>query len=136
MYTLEQLNARLAGSWSGVLGMTFTAIGDKNLSGRLPLRVDHMASNGYLHAGALITFADTICGFGCITFLPEGALNFTTVELKSNFLGTAHEGILLCDGVMQHGGRTTQVWDATVRSEATGKTLALFRCTQMILYPR
>jgi 1,4-dihydroxy-2-naphthoyl-CoA hydrolase len=136
LYTLEQLNARLAGSWSGVLGMTFTAIGDKSLSGRLPLRIDHMASNGYLHAGALITFADTICGFGCITFLPEGGLNFTTVELKSNFLGTAHEGVLLCDGVMQHGGRTTQVWDATVRNEATGKTLALFRCTQMILYPR
>jgi uncharacterized protein (TIGR00369 family) len=135
-YTLEQLNARIAGSWSGVLGMTFTAIGDKSLSGRLALRGEHLASNGYLHAGAVVTFADTLCGFGCIVFLPEGAQSFTTIELKSNFLGTALEGVLIGTSVMVHGGRSTQVWDAAIKREETGQTLALFRCTQMILYPR
>ncbi len=136
VYTVEMLNDRMRESWSAVLGMTFTQIGDKSLTGRLVLRQDHLASNGFLHAGAVVTFADTICGFGCITFMPEGAQGFTTIELKSNFLGTALEGALICTGVMVHGGRTTQVWDATVQREETGQTLALFRCTQMILYPR
>jgi 1,4-dihydroxy-2-naphthoyl-CoA hydrolase len=35
-----------------------------------------------------------------------------------------------------HGGRTTQIWDAEATRAETGKTVALFRCTQMVLYPR
>lgn len=134
--TVEALNARLLGAWPGVLGMSFTAIGDKRISGRVEVRPDHHAPNGYLHAGAIVTFADTICGFGCIVFMPAGASGFTTVELKTNFLGTALDGALTCEGFMIHGGRSTQVWDATVIREGSGQTVALFRCTQMILYPR
>jgi 1,4-dihydroxy-2-naphthoyl-CoA hydrolase len=65
--------------------------------------------------------------------LPAGATGFTTIELKTNFLGTALAGTLLCEAKRVHGGRTTQVWDATVTDES-GKTLALFRCTQLLLY--
>jgi 1,4-dihydroxy-2-naphthoyl-CoA hydrolase len=90
-----------------------------------------MAPNGYLHAGSVVTLADTCCGYGCISSLPEGAQNFTTVELKSNHLGTARDGVIECTAVAVHMGRTTQVWDATVTHN--GKTIALFRCTQMIL---
>jgi uncharacterized protein (TIGR00369 family) len=91
-----------------------------------------LAPNGYLHAGAIVALADTACGYGCFAFLPEGGTGFTTIELKTNFLGTAREGTLECEALRVHGGRTTQVWDATVRREA--KTIALFRCTQLILY--
>ena len=98
----------------------------------LPLRADHVAPNGYLHAGTVVALADTACGYGCIASLPDGASGFTTVELKTNFLRTATEGTLTCEATLAHGGRTTQVWDATV---AHGdKTLALFRCTQLVLY--
>jgi uncharacterized protein (TIGR00369 family) len=83
-----------------------------------------------------VTLADTACGFGCVANLPEGAQNFTTIELKSNHLGTAREGTIAVSARMVHGGRTTQVWDATVTNKATGKAIALFRCTQMILYPK
>jgi uncharacterized protein (TIGR00369 family) len=65
--------------------------------------------------------------------LPEGAGGFTTAELKTNFIGTALEGGIACQARMLHGGRTTQVWDAEVKSETNGKTLALFRCTQFLL---
>jgi 1,4-dihydroxy-2-naphthoyl-CoA hydrolase len=98
----------------------------------LPVRPDLLAPNGYLHAGAVVALADTACGYGCFVSLPEGGTGFTTVELKTNFLGTAREGTLDCEALRVHGGRTTQVWDATVRSDA--KTIALFRCTQLILY--
>jgi 1,4-dihydroxy-2-naphthoyl-CoA hydrolase len=102
--------------------------------GELEIGPHHIAPNGYLHAGAVVGLADTICGYGCIASLPDGASGFTTVELKTNFLGTALEGTLSAEATLVHGGRTTQVWDAIVRAD--GRTLALFRCTQLVLYPR
>jgi 1,4-dihydroxy-2-naphthoyl-CoA hydrolase len=81
----------------------------------------------------VVALADTASGYGCVASLPEGATGFTTIELKANFLGTATEGVLACEAVRAHGGRTTQVWDATVTHEG-GKTIALFRCTQLLLY--
>jgi 1,4-dihydroxy-2-naphthoyl-CoA hydrolase len=102
----------------------------------LPLRKGLMASNGYLHAGSVVTLADTAAGLGCSAHLPPGASGFTTVELKSNHLGTALDGTIECVASAVHLGKTTQVWDAVVTHRETGKTLALFRCTQMVLYPK
>jgi uncharacterized protein (TIGR00369 family) len=93
-----------------------------------------MAANGYLHAGTVVTLADTACGFGCLANLPPGAHNFTTIELKSNFLRTTTRGRLRAEAQLLHGGRRTQVWDATVM-DGEEQVLALFRCTQMLLYP-
>jgi uncharacterized protein (TIGR00369 family) len=95
-----------------------------------------MAPNGFLHAGSVVTLADSCSGYGCVNSLPQGAAGFTTIELKSNFLGTARAGRVECVAKLVHGGKTTQVWDATVVSVENGKTMALFRCTQMILYPK
>jgi len=83
-----------------------------------------------------VTLADTSCGYACMANLPAGATGFTTIELKSSFLGTAREGTLDCVATAQHRGRTTQVWDAVVTHRETGRTIALFRCTQMILWPQ
>ena len=96
----------------------------------------HLASNGYLHAASVVALADTTAGYGCVASLPDGATGFTTIELKSNHLGTLLEGALLAEGAMAHGGRSTQVWDVVVSAEETGRSIALFRCTQMILYPK
>jgi uncharacterized protein (TIGR00369 family) len=106
------------------------------LTARLPLRPELLAPNGYLHAASVIALADTACGYGCIGSLPDAATGFTTIELKSNFLRTLTEGALACDARMVHAGSTTQLWDATVTDEAAGTLLALFRCTQLLLYPR
>ena len=64
--------------------------------------------------------------------LPEGATGFTTVELKTNFLRSAREGTIDCEARLLHGGRTTQIWDATV-TDPEDRTMALFRCTQLLL---
>ena len=71
-----------------------------------------------------------------VAHLPDGATGFTTIELTANFLGTARDGTLACVATPAHLGSTTQVWDATVSRQADGKTIAPFRCTQMILYPK
>ena len=136
MTTLEQLNARGQGFLPGLIGIEILSLEPGRLTSRLTIRPELLAPNGYLHAAAIIALADTTCGYGAFTDLPDGAQNFTTIELKSNFLGTAREGIIACTATRVHGGRTTQVWDAQVMDESNGKTIALFRCTQLILYPR
>ena len=118
----------------GYLGIEVDGIEDGHSSMHLDLRDEHMAPNGYLHAGTVVTLADSACGYGCIMSLPDGAAGFTTIELKSNFLATALKGTLYAKASRVHAGRTTQVWDATVTNEE-GKTIALFRCTQLLLYP-
>jgi uncharacterized protein (TIGR00369 family) len=67
---------------------------------------------------------------------PKTPPGSTTIELKSNFTGTLVEGVMVAEAKMVHSGKTTQVWDVEVRDESTGKMMALFRATQMILYPR
>lgn len=118
------------------LGINVTHTGVGEARAELPIKQFLIAPNTYLHAGSIITLADSAAGFGCMASLPEGASGFTTIEIKSNHLGTARDGTLDCTAKAVHMGRTTQVWDATVTHRETGKTLALFRCTQMILYPK
>jgi len=119
----------------GLLGLEFQDVGRGRVRSRLVLRKEHMAPNGYLHAATVVALADTSCGYGTVVSLPEGARGFTTIELKTNFLGTAREGTISCEATLMHAGRTTQVWDATVIDEASVKVIALFRCTQFLLYP-
>jgi 1,4-dihydroxy-2-naphthoyl-CoA hydrolase len=136
MPTLDELNERGIGTLPGLIGLTIVEAEEGRISSRLDLREELMAPNGYLHAATVVALADTSCGYGTFVNLPEGAESFTTIELKSNFVGTKRNGAICCEAKLVHGGRTTQVWDATVFDEEGGKLIALFRCTQMILYPR
>jgi 1,4-dihydroxy-2-naphthoyl-CoA hydrolase len=120
----------------GLVGIEFESIEAGLVRSRLEIAPKHMAPNGFLHAASVIALADTSCGYGCQVSLPDGATGFTTVELKSNFMGTATAGdVITCRSWLVHGGRSTQIWDAEVAG-GSGKVLALFRCTQMVLYPK
>jgi len=134
--TAEDFNRFGAGFLPGHLGIQITQVQGGEVQAYFDVQPFLLAPNGFLHAGSVITLADTAAGYGCVTNLPEGASGFTTVELKSNHLGTAREGRVLCVARAVHLGRTTQVWDAVVTSQASGKTMALFRCTQMVLYAK
>lgn len=133
--SVAELNDLSAGSLPGLLGIRFTGSERGRVSATLAVRPQLLAPNGYLHAATVIAVADTACGFGARGLLPEGSHGFTTIELKSNFLGTARDGTISTEASAVHAGRTTQVWDATVRHDESGKTLALFRCTQAVLWP-
>jgi uncharacterized protein (TIGR00369 family) len=136
MVTLEQLNGIGIGKLPGHLGIVITQVGESEVKAELAINEIHMAPNGFLHAGTVVTLADTCAGYGCIANLPPGATGFTTIELKSNHLGTAKEGTILASAKPVHLGKTTQVWDTIVTRRESGKTIALFRCTQMILYAK
>jgi uncharacterized protein (TIGR00369 family) len=132
----EYFNGRSPGHLPGLLGVHILDIGQGFLRAELPVRKELFAPNGFLHAGSVVTLADTGCGYACVAHLPDGASGFTTVELKSNHLGTARDGVIEAEVKAAHLGRTTQVWDAIVSHRETGKTIALFRCTQMVLWPK
>ena len=118
------------------LGIIFETVEPEEVIASFKVEKHHQAWNGFLHAGSIVSLADSACGYGTVRNLLQGATGFTTIELKSNHLSTAREGVVRCVAQPLHRGRTTQVWDATVTSEKTEKTLAHFRCTQMILWPK
>lgn len=133
---VDELNALSPGHLPGLLGFEIVTASNEELRSRLEVRPDLLAPNGFLHAATVVALADTTCGYGTRLHLPDGARGFTTIELKTNFLGTVVEGAIACRATAVHAGRTTQVWDAVVTDEAGGRTLALFRCTQAVLWPR
>lgn len=134
--TPEFLNAKAPGRLPGLIGIEIVSVRPEGLESRVLVRDELFAPNGYLHAATVVALADTSCGYGCTSHLPAGASGFTTIELKSNHVGTAREGGIFCTAMPVHLGRTTQVWDAVVTVEGTGRKIALFRCTQMILWPK
>jgi uncharacterized protein (TIGR00369 family) len=136
MSTLDHFNSFGANNLPGLLGIEFTQVEPHQVRALMAVRPQVMAPNGFLHAGSVVTLADTCAGYGCVVNFPQGATGFTTIELKSNHLGTARDGVVECVATPVHMGKTTQVWDAVVKHQGSGKTLALFRCTQMLLYPK
>ena len=134
--SVESLNRANEGKLPGHIGLTILEVEDGRVAGRFEVRPDLVAHTGFLLAGAVLSVDDILCAYGVSTAWPEGASGFTTAEVKCNFVGTLREGAARCTASLLHGGRTTQVWDARVEDEATGKLMAAFRCTQVILYPR
>jgi 1,4-dihydroxy-2-naphthoyl-CoA hydrolase len=136
MLTPENFNELGTGKLPGHLGIVVTHVSKSRTEAELAITEPLMAPNGFLHAGTVITLADTCAGYGCLVNLPPGAIGFTTIELKSNHLGTARDGTIVGSAKPAHLGKTTQVWDSVVTHKESGRTLALFRCTQMILYAK
>ena len=136
MLTPDYFNNLGAAYFPGHLGIVVTDVAAGRVCAEFAVKPEHIAPNGYLHAGSIVTLADTAAGYGCISNLPAGATGFTTIELKSNHLGTAREGIVQCVATAVHLGGTTQVWDAVVKRQGAEKAMALFRCTQLLLYER
>jgi len=130
--TLAQLQEAGSGLFPGLIGVEIDSVEDGVVLGRMELDDKHLAPNGFLHAAAVVGLADTACGYGCFLSLPEGGIGFTTIELKTNFLRSTRAGTITCEARLVHGGRTTQIWDATVR-DPEGRDMALFRCTQLVL---
>ena len=119
--TLDVLNRRGDGRLPGLVGFRVMEIVEGRLTAEIDVRPELLAPNGFLHAATIVALADTACGFGCIAHLPHGAENFTTVVAVARPV---------------HLGNTTQVWDAEVTRKSDGRQLTLFRCTQLVLWPK
>ncbi len=134
--SLDTINAQSANTLPGHLGITIAAITRSGAQGYFDIAPHHMAPNGFLHAGSIVSFADSMCGMACLASLPATTAGFTTIELKSNFFATATEGRVLGVASPVHLGGTTQVWDCEVTRDSDDRRIAVFRCTQMVLKRR
>jgi len=133
---VASLNEFASQKHPGLVGVEVLSCEPELVTGRLPVTETLVAGTGFLWAPVVITLADWLCACGIDPHLPAGA-SFTTLEIKTNFLGTVRAGgAILGKARPVHLGRTTQVWDVEVSDESSGKVIALFRCTQMILQPR
>ena len=116
-----------------MVGVEILSCEPELVMGRLDVGEEVVAGTGFLWAPVVITLADWLCAAGIGESLPEGSF-FTTLEIKTNFLGTVRAGGAIAGKAWPvHQGRTTQVWDVEISNEANGKLIALFRCTQMVL---
>jgi len=131
-----QFNERSGGHLPGHLGVVIVEVGNGFLRSFLDVQAHHLAPNGYLHAASVIALADTSAGYACFAHMPDGMENFTTIELKANFLSTVRAGRIDCEARAVHLGRSTQLWEARVSNAANGRLMATFQCTQLLLAPR
>ncbi len=134
---VERLNSFGSDRLPGLIGLEILTCTAARVTGRVPISPPLIAGTGFVWAPVVIALADTLCAYGTGEARPKDSQSFTTVELKTNFLGTvAAGGAIYGEATPAHLGRTTQVWDAVVMNEATRKTIALFRCTQLVLYAK
>jgi len=132
---VASLNEFASSKHPGMVGVEILTCSKEEVTGQFDVTEPVVAGTGYLWAPVVITLADWLCAAGIGEHIDFEQAGFTTVELKTNFLGTAREGERVFGRARPaHLGRTTQVWDVDVMNQTSGKTIALFRCTQMILY--
>lgn len=130
------LNEFFRGRLPGNLGYVIETCTRDGVSGHFVVTEPLIAGTGFLFAQCVVGFADYLCAMG-VPFHIERGESFTTVELKANFLGSARVGERVEGSATRiHAGRSTQVWDASVTNATTGRPMALFRCTQMVLAAR
>lgn len=133
---VDELNAFFGPLAPGLHGVMFDEATDERIVGHIDVTGALIAGTGFLFAPAVISLADTLCAAGCGNHIPQGH-SFTTIELKTNFLSSAQDDERVVGvATPSHLGRQTHVWDVEVTNETTGRTMALFRCTQIILSPR
>jgi 1,4-dihydroxy-2-naphthoyl-CoA hydrolase len=119
-----------------LLGIEIVGEGEQT-SARLKVRHELIAGTGYLWAPVVVGIADALCAFGVSRHWPDHAASFTTIEAKANFFSSAKEDDEVVGlATPLHLGSTTQVLDARVQNATTDRTMAAYRCTQLMLYPR
>lgn len=133
MPSADEVNARIQGRFAGVMGVELVSVSASEVRARLAIRPEHLNTLGSLHAAVLVAIADTSCGAGCLAALPESASGFTTLELKTSFVSAVRAGAIVCTARLRHAGSTTQLWEAVIEEEATGKPVAFFACTELLL---
>ena len=132
MPTLDQMQQAIKPLFPGLMGVELAEVTPERVVATMLVRPDLCTAGGVCHGGAFMAFADTIGAVGTVMNLPPGTRT-TTIESKTNFLGAALVNTrITAESTPLHRGKTTQVWQTMIRSEA-GKLCAVVTQTQMVL---
>ena len=116
----------------GLMGVRLLTLEPERVVAELVVRPDLCTAGGILHGGAYMAFADTLGAVGTVINLPQGKRT-TTTDSSTKFIGGARVNTTITgESVALHRGRTTMVWQTTIRS-AEGKLCAVVTQTQLIL---
>jgi 1,4-dihydroxy-2-naphthoyl-CoA hydrolase len=116
----------------GLMGVRLLTLEPERVVAELVVRPDLCTAGGILHGGAYMAFADTLGAVGTVINLPQGKRT-TTTDSSTKFIGGARVNTTVTgESVALHRGRTTMVWQTTIRS-AEGKLCAVVTQTQLIL---
>jgi 1,4-dihydroxy-2-naphthoyl-CoA hydrolase len=130
---LAWVQERLAPLFPGLMGIEVTEVGAERVRATLAVRPDLCTTGGILHGGALMAFADTLGAIGTVANLPREGKRTTTTDSSTKFIGSAKVGSVVSgECVALHRGRTTMVWQTTVRS-AEGRLCGVVTQTQLVM---
>ena len=132
MTTAADIQEQFKTQLPGLLGIEFREATQERVVATLKVRPDLCTTNGILHGGSIMAFADTLGAVGTSMNLEEGS-GTTTVESSTKFLAAAQVGTTVTGECTPfHRGRTTMVWQTLVKSES-GKLCAVVTQTQLVL---
>jgi 1,4-dihydroxy-2-naphthoyl-CoA hydrolase len=132
MLAAEDFQKLMAPLFPGLMGIQILEASKDKIVASMRVRADLCTSGGLCHGGAYMALADTLGAIGTVINLPPNTRT-TTIESKTNFLGAAAvDTEVTAESVPLHRGRTTQVWQTTIKSQA-GKLCAVVMQTQMVL---
>jgi uncharacterized protein (TIGR00369 family) len=132
MIGLEWVRERLAPLFPGLMGIEVTELSPERVVATMVVRPDLCTTGGILHGGALMAFADTLGAVGTVANLPEGKRT-TTTDSSTKFIGGARAGgTVTGECLALHRGRTTMVWQTTIRSP-DGRLCGVVTQTQLVM---
>jgi 1,4-dihydroxy-2-naphthoyl-CoA hydrolase len=129
---IDQLQTVLQPLFPGLMGVQLTQATPERVVATMLVRPDLCTAGGILHGGAHMAFADTLGAVGTVLSLPAGKRT-TTTDSSTKFIGAAAvHTIVTGESVALHRGRTTMVWQTSIRS-AEGKLCSVVTQTQLVL---
>lgn len=129
---IETLQSLINPLFPGLMGIKLIELSPERVTASLAVRPDLATAGNTLHGGAFMAFADTLGAIATLLNLPPGSRT-TTIESKTNFLGSAAVGSqVFGESTPLHRGRTTMVWQTHIKNDS-GKLCAVVTQTQLVL---
>ena len=119
------------GGLAQTLGVNIISVTKKRVTAEMPITPSHLNRSGRVAGGALMAFADLLGATGTVANLPPDHRT-TTLESKTNFFAAGEGPMLKAVAKPLHIGRTTMVWQTTIRN-ADRRLVAVVTQTQMVL---
>ena len=119
----------MRGGMPKALGVRLTSLTRKKVLGEMAITPMHLNFNGRVNGGAIMAFADVLGAAGAVAHRPPGYRG-GTIESKTNFFAAGVGPVLSGICVPLHIGRTTSVWQTTVKN-ADGGVVAMVTQTQI-----
>jgi len=132
MLDLPTLQKTLDPLFPGLMGLRLRELAPERVLGELTVRPDLCTAGGVMHGGALMAFADTLGAVGTVLNMPAGKRTTTTDSSTKFIAGARVDTVVTGECVALHRGRTTQVWQTSIRS-AEGKLCAVVTQTQLVM---